>query len=232
MIKQTVTQAIVLSRTNYQEADRILTVLTPASGKLRLVAKGVRKSKSKMAGGIELFCISEISYIKGKGELGTLTSSRLHQHYGNIVRSAEHTMLGYELIKLLNRVTEDGAEPEYFELQKSALDALNHPEINPDIIKLWFYAQLLQIAGHTPNLHTDRTSQPLATGKTYNFDYENMVFSSTPQGGINPDHIKLLRLVFGGNRPNLLQKVGGADKLLQPCLQLVQTAMNSQLRTT
>jgi len=39
-----------LSRTDYGEADRILTVLTPDYGKLRLLAKGVRKVKSKLGG--------------------------------------------------------------------------------------------------------------------------------------------------------------------------------------
>ena len=41
-MKQLVSQAVVLSRTDYGEADRILTLLTPDQGKLRLLAKGVR----------------------------------------------------------------------------------------------------------------------------------------------------------------------------------------------
>ena len=45
------TQAIVLRRTNYGEADRILQLLTP-EGKKSVMAKGVRKEKSKLAGGI------------------------------------------------------------------------------------------------------------------------------------------------------------------------------------
>ena len=47
-MKQVVTKAIVLARTNYGEADRIVSVLTADKGKVRLLAKGVRKIKSKM----------------------------------------------------------------------------------------------------------------------------------------------------------------------------------------
>ena len=48
------TQAIVLRRTNFGEADRILTLLTPL-GQRGAMARGVRREKSKLAGGIELF---------------------------------------------------------------------------------------------------------------------------------------------------------------------------------
>lgn len=61
-----VTSGIVLNRINFGEADRILTVITPDQGKLSLIAKGVRKEKSKLAGGIELFSVSNISFIPPK----------------------------------------------------------------------------------------------------------------------------------------------------------------------
>ena len=51
------TTAIVLKRVNYNESDRIVTFLTP-EGRFSTIAKGVRKEKSKLAGGIEMFCLS------------------------------------------------------------------------------------------------------------------------------------------------------------------------------
>ena len=53
------TRAIVLKRTNYGEADRILQLLT-TYGKRNVIAKSVRREKSRMAGGIELFSICEV----------------------------------------------------------------------------------------------------------------------------------------------------------------------------
>ncbi|MEK7561678.1 MAG: DNA repair protein RecO, partial [Patescibacteria group bacterium] len=77
-----ITKGIVLSRTDYGEADRILSFLTIDHGKVRAIAKGVRKSKSKLAGGIELFSVSDLTLIIGRGELNTLISTRLVRHYG------------------------------------------------------------------------------------------------------------------------------------------------------
>ena len=69
-------RAIVLRRTNYGEADRILQLLTP-EGRRAVMARGVRREKSKLAGGIELFAVSDIVINRGKGELGILTSARM-----------------------------------------------------------------------------------------------------------------------------------------------------------
>src|SRR5215467_6436426 len=97
------TSSIILARTDFGEADRILTLLTPDYGKLRLMAKGVRRVKSKLAGGIELFSVSDISLMRGRGDIGTLVSSRLVVHYRHIVEDIDRTMLGYELTRQLNR---------------------------------------------------------------------------------------------------------------------------------
>ena len=111
MHNQRRTQCIVLLRVDYGEADRIVTVLTPDVGKLTLMAKGVRKVKSKLAGGIELFSTSEITYLPGRGSIATLVSTRLDTHYGTIVSDINRTMLGYELIKLLDKTTEMSQKP-------------------------------------------------------------------------------------------------------------------------
>lgn len=230
-MNQIVTSGIVLTRTNYQEADRILTFLTPDHGKVRVLAKGVRKSKSKMAGGIELFSVSEIGFIRGKGELGTLTTSRLKKYYEHIVKDINRTMLGYELIKLLNKVTEDEPESEYFDLLVELFEALDSSKPHIDLIKMWFYAQLLRQAGHSPNLRTDIAGKPLKTDQKYLFGYDEMSFSENPNGTFGADHIKFLRLVFSGNKPAVLQQVRDAEDFIPQTLQLVQTILPSHIRT-
>src|SRR3990167_8349663 len=124
MSNHIVTKAIVLSRRDYQEADRILTVITPDHGKLHLIAKGVRRPKSKLAGGIELFSLSDLTLLPGRSDLKTLTSSRAIEHYGEIVKDLDRTMLGYELLKQCNRHVEDGAESVYFDIIHGAIKGL------------------------------------------------------------------------------------------------------------
>lgn len=228
-MNQIVTQGIVLTRTNFGEADRIITMLTPDQGKVRLIAKGVRKIKSKLAGGIELFSVSQITYLPGKSDIKTMVSSRLQKHYGNIVQDINRTMLGYELLKRTNRATEDATEPDYFNLLQSTLAALDGG-LSTELIELWFDAQLLKLAGYLPNLITDTDGNRLSADNLYTFDFDNMAFAQAHEGLLTPAHIKFLRLVFGLSEPGPLGQVTDANKVLGPCAQLVSMMRQQFIR--
>jgi DNA repair protein RecO (recombination protein O) len=223
-VKPLITKGIVLSRTDFGEADRIVTMLTPDKGKLRLMVKGVRKMKSKLAGGVELFSVSDITYIEGKGEIGTLISARLIKYYSHIVNDIDRVQLGYELIKTLNRATEDEPEPDYFELLQESFKSLDDAKISSDLIRLWFQSQLLRLSGHSPNLTTDTNGQKLDSKLKYNFDLDAMSFTPLTSGQFTADHIKLLRLLFSQNTPQTIQQVQGIGKIL-PKLQPIVLSM-------
>ncbi len=212
-MNQIVTTAIVLSRLNYGEADRIITVITPDNGKLRLMAKGVRRVKSKLAGGIELFSVSSLTFIKGKGDIGTLVSSRLQTHFSSIVTDYSRTMLGYDILKALNKTTDDNCEGEYYHLLLLALATLDNREIDAILTKCWFMIGLLKLLGHTPNLNTDVEGNNLIANKKYNFDYQNMSFHQYNNGGFGAGHIKALRLLLQES-PERLHIIGGLNQVL------------------
>lgn len=230
-MKQIATQAIILRRTDYGEADRILSLLTPDQGKLSLIAKGVRRSKSKLAGGIELFSVSDIGFIRGRSEIGTLVSTRLIRHYGNIVSDVSRTMLGYDLIKRLNKVTEDEPESEYFELLEQSFAALDDVSVDVRLIRAWFLMRLLRLEGHMPNLETDETGSKLTADDRYVFSFEDMAFVRRPEGQFGADEIKFLRVGFAGNRPEVLQKITGIGQLLDDVTPLLQTSAQMYLRS-
>jgi DNA repair protein RecO (recombination protein O) len=212
----------VLSRTDYGEADRILTFLTPDQGKVSVIAKGVRKQKSKLAGGIELFSISDISYIVGRKDISTLISTRLVKHYGDIVKDMDRTNAAYEIIKTTNKATEDKPEAAYFTLLHTGLEALSDRAIELNLINVWFAAQLLRLAGHTPNLRAQSDGQKLQAGRTYDFNFERMSFE--PGQTYDSDQIKFLRLLFSSNPPQTICKVKGSGELatqLQTALRLM-----------
>lgn len=228
--RQFVTKGTVLTRIDYGEADRILTFLTSDHGKVRAIAKGVRRSKSKMAGGIELFSISDLTFIVGRGELKTLISSRLVRHYGNIVKDLGRTNIAYELIKNINKATEEEPEPAYFKLLDQSLAALNDLELDHNLTKLWFDMQLLKLAGHIPNLHTNSTGQKLADSKTYNVNLDEMSFEPTAHGRLTANHIKFMRLGFGAERPQIVQRVNDAASLAIACAPIIQTMLRTHVR--
>lgn len=229
-MNQLLADGIILSRINYGEADRIVKLLTADSGKLSLMARGVRKPKSKLAGGIELFSVSSLTYIRGRSDLGMLISARLEKHYGNIVKQIDRVQLGYELIKSLDRATEDEPEPEYFQLLITAFESLNDSAASVDLIRFWFHAQLLALAGHTPNLMTDASGTALVASTTYSFDFDSVSFTGNSSGKFTANHIKLLRLAFAGHSPRSLQQITGTSELLGVIAPLAQTMLTSYIR--
>lgn len=204
-MKQLNSSGVVLARTDYGEADRIITFLTPDQGKVRVIAKGVRRQKSKLAGGIELFSISDITYIIGRGDLHTLVSTRLEQHFGNIVKNIDRTMLGYEFLKIINRVLEDEGGEEYYILLVAGLAILNTPVAPKDLAECWFLLQLMRLHGHLPNLTHDVKGGDLPVGGTFKFSIDDMAFFVSPSGEFTQNHIKLLRLLAYNPPENLLQ---------------------------
>ncbi len=224
-MKQLVSRAIVLSRTNFGEADRIISVLTPDSGKLRLLAKGVRKIKSRMAGGIELFSINDITYLQGRNEIGTLISSRLVSNFGYIVKDVDRTMYAYDVLKLINRITEESPDPDYYYLLANVLASLDS-ESDINLVKVWLNIQLLKIDGHMPNLVSDAEDNKLKADTNYMFSFDNMSFIEHHAGTYNSSHIKLLRLT-ASSEPIKISKVSGITKLLPPLVSL-STSMLSQ----
>jgi DNA repair protein RecO (recombination protein O) len=230
-MRQLVTKGIILSRTDYGEADRIITLLTPDYGKLTLLAKGVRRVKSKLAGGIELFSVSEITFIKGRGDVGTLVSTRLLKHFEKIVSQLDRTMTGYNIIKQLHKATEDQTEEDYFDLLAEAFEALNDLEIPLPLISFWFMSRLIWLSGHEPNLQTDSQGRALQADGHYGFSFDDMAFGLSPEHGrFNASHIKFLRLVMNGNSPKVLAQVQGSAQLVEDCTPLIQTVLQTFVR--
>jgi recombinational DNA repair protein (RecF pathway) len=118
-------------------------------------------------------------------------------------------MLGYDLIKQLSQSTGDEPEPEFFALLEQSFEALDNFDLNVELIRIWFSAQLLRLNGHTPNLQTEISGQKLESGKSYEFSVDDAAFIRNEHGNLHADDIKFLRLLFSGNQPAVLANIVG-----------------------
>lgn len=223
------TQGIVLTRTDFGEADRIITFLTPDRGKIKAMVRGVRKAKSKLAGGVELFSVSDLTILVGKGDIDTLMSSRLATHYGRIVKDVAATQAGFEFLKLINKATEEQPEPAYFNLLRQTLESLNDSNLPPQITALWADMHLLKLAGHMPDLRSDLSGAKLTQSKSYDFHLDAMRFApkEDKEGNHSSNHIKFLRVGFAAASPQVLARVKDANNLTD----FVHPIVKSMLKT-
>jgi len=210
------TKAIILSRTNYGEADRIMNILTPDNGKLSVIAKGVRREKSKLAGGIELLAISELTLHQGKGNLAIVTSARLDTFFAHILEDYAKLQFIYYVLKDISKAAEALSEPEFYEILRIVLESLNSKTIDSRIIETWYRLQMAILLGVGINLSTDDNGMKLIEDTTYRFDVESMSFAYDAKGQYETDHIKLLR-VMSAQPPAIVSQVSRAKELIQQC---------------
>lgn len=224
-MKHISTKAIILRRVEFEEADRILTAITPDVGKVSLFAKGVRRAKSKLAGGLELLSVSDIVFIDGKSDLKTIVSARLDRHFSNITKDIHITMQAYECMKCIDEHTESTCDEHFFTLLEHSLESLDTRENDLILIKAWFYTQLLKSAGRSINVEQQVSGKEFEEELSYSFDFENMGFIAQSRGQFTPKHIKFLRLLSKVDSPSNLLKVEDAKYLageLTPLLEQSQ----------
>ncbi len=195
------TRAIVLKRTDYGEADRILQLLTP-EGKQSVIARGVRKEKSRLAGGIELFSISDVMIHKGKSsELGILTGARLVEYFNAFVRDIELIEMGGAMMRSVNARAEQVESPEYYEILEQALRSMQKHASDSsetrwkDILRAWWGINLMRVSGEDINLRYDTNGNKLSPEEKYYWDEMSSAMTPAKGGRIGADHIKLLRIM-------------------------------------
>ena len=197
------TQAIVLRRTNYGEADRILNILTP-QGKMAVMARGVRKEKSRLAGGIEMFCLSDIVVHQGRSEFAILTSAKMNKFFKNLLSDYARMETASEILKRVSKAAEVVDSPEYFSVLLECFKALNDGA-DTEMVLAWFYLNLVRISGEQINLYTDTDGEKLVAGLRYSFDTMEKALSKNTSGKISTNEIKVLRLMLSANLPLVLK---------------------------
>ncbi len=218
-------KAIVLRRTNYQEADRILDLVTPL-GKRSVIARGVRKEKSRLAGSVELLCESEIVLTKSnKSSLAILTSARLIRFYGNILKSYDRMTFAYDTLKNIGKAVNQIEEPEWYDLLNQVLSGLDDLKIDLRLIRVWFLLQYQKLLGNELNMLYDVDGKKLEKNKKYTYDYLERGLKEDIGGKINGDVIKFLRVV-NNNSLDLVTKIGGIDSVLGDALTLAENHFN------
>lgn len=211
------TNAIVLRRTKYGEADRILSLLTP-HGKQEVIAKGVRKEKSKLAGGIEMFSVSEVTiHHSTKDErLGILTSAKMLKFYSQILADLSRLELASTALKQANRLADDIKDSKLFSIINQALAGL-HQNYPLDLVESFLLLNLAELSGEAVNLMLDTTGNKLTPDKQYVWNSLDNALEPNDNGPVGEDEIKLLRLLLATPLSTAAQ-VQGLEKFLSTVL--------------
>ena len=145
-------EGIVLRTQKLGEADRIVTVLTRRTGKVRAVAKGVRRTKSKFGARLEPFMVADVQLYEGRS-LDIVTQVQTIDAFGgDLVVDYPRYTAGCALLETADRLTPEEGEParELFLLLVGALRGLAGGQRDPHLVLDAYLLRAMVIAGYAP----------------------------------------------------------------------------------
>lgn len=236
------TPAVILSRRDYGEADRVLTVFTPGLGKQEFLAKGIRKTTSRKAGHLELFTHSTLLVAKAR-TWDIITEAASVESFRALRTNLDAIGYASFLCELVDCFTEsdDDNQPlwDLFLLALRVLDEYGQqapaqqPQIEPQLLLHWFQLQLLALTGFQPQFFYCLACQEALTPVTNYLSLEDGGVYCPRCGAIHDsveaieaDVLKMLRHIQRSSWPEL-QSV----RIRPPVQQAIDTILNRYLLT-
>ncbi len=158
------TEAIVLRQRKLGEADKIVTLFSPNKGKLDAVAKGVRRTKSRLGGHLEPLTLGAYMLAEGR-ELDIVTQAETLDGFAALREDLERLSRGIYCAELVDRLLPERSEAwPVFRLLREALDNLARTD-QLDLAVRFFEARLMDELGYRPRLDAcavcDRRLEPV-----------------------------------------------------------------------
>lgn len=142
-------EAVVLRTHQLGEADRIITFLTRRHGKVRAVAKGIRKTSSRFGGRLEPYCHVDIQFAEGRGSLEVVTQVEA-LHVSRVADDYPRFTAAEVLVETADRLVAEEGSPalQQYRLLAGALRALEDPERPYPLVVDSYLLRSLAIAGY------------------------------------------------------------------------------------
>ena len=145
-------QGVVLRATKLAEADKIVTILTQGAGKVRAVAKGIRRTQSKFGARLEPFTHVSLMLYQGRS-LDTVTQAEILTSFRGVRGDFARFSAGEAMVEAADRVAEDHERNvPLFLLLLNGLRALEAGPADPSAVAESFVLKLLSLSGFHPSL--------------------------------------------------------------------------------
>ncbi|HLB61977.1 MAG TPA: DNA repair protein RecO [Actinomycetota bacterium] len=146
-------QGIVLRTHRLGEADKIVTVMTQGAGKVRAVAKGVRKTTSRFGARLEPFTHVSLLIYRGRGALDTVTQAEIVAAHRPLRDDLSLFAAGEAMCEAVDKVAEEHERNvRLFLLLLSGMRALETRPADPSAVAESFLLKLLSLSGFHPSL--------------------------------------------------------------------------------
>lgn len=193
-------EGIVIRTMPYGESHKIVTLFTEEAGKMTVMARGAKKTRSKLAAVTQPFTYGAFLIQSGRG-MGTLSQGEPIESMRFIRENLEATAYASYVVEIVDKLTEDGQQSTgIYELLREALQAINE-EYDAEAIALFVEWKMLRVGGIHPILHACANCG--ATDGEFGFSFQQIGFLCHRCFHLDrfviklaPTHIKLIRTFY------------------------------------
>jgi DNA repair protein RecO (recombination protein O) len=198
-------EGVVLRTYKLGEADRIVVFLTRGRGKVRAVAKGVRKTKSKFGGRLEPTSHVAVQLYEGR-ELDIVTQAETIDRFRSVRIDLDRFARASAMLETADQLVQEGdVNPRLYQMLVGALRTLDGSD-SPLVVPAFFW-KVLALEGFRPEVEVCvQCSEP---GPLVAFDVESggLLCRSCRRGqSVSPEAVELLQMILGGRLNEVLAR--------------------------
>ncbi|MGI9602755.1 MAG: DNA repair protein RecO [Acidimicrobiales bacterium] len=191
-------QGVILRTWKLGEADRIVTILTKGSGKVRAVAKGVRKTKSKFGARLEPSSHVQLQLYGTRGDLDIVTQVETIDRYPGLRTDLDRFGRASAMLEAVDQLAQEQEVNErLYEMLVRALRTLD--EVDSPLVAAGFFWKVLSLEGFEPYLDGCVSCGEDVALVAFDLDAGGALCASCRRGrALTPEGLELLRMILGG----------------------------------
>lgn len=227
-------EAIVLRTYRSGEADRVVVLWTRHHGRVRVIARGARRTTSRLGGALEPLGLVDVDLVRTRGEFYVARHVKHRARLTNLRASLERIEAGLCVVEAVDAIPADEtADAEVYDLAVRVLEALDDVRFEPRLVPASFYLRLLALDGSAPVL--DACAVCASPGPLVAFDIssggalcrEHRQGASMSEGALD-----LMRAMTGGRLAGVLSVIDPpfAGEVAALCEEAMEHHLGRRLR--
>ena len=228
-------EGVIIRTYRLGEADRIIVALTKEHGKVRAVAKGVRKTGSKFGSRLEPLTNVSLMLWRGRSDLDIVNQVEVIERYWNIREDLTRMSAGLSMLEVIDQVTQEGQpDVRVLETLTRALRVLDDPTRDPTLVAPSFFFRMLELEGAGPIVDVCAScGEDRLDIVAFDLLEGGVLCRSCRRGrSISPDALLLLRRIVGGDLGGVLAGAPpqGAEELEALATEVMEVHLDRRLK--
>ena len=226
--------AVVLRTFRSGEADRVVVLFTKDHGKVRVIARGARRTTSRLGASLEALAHVRVDLVATRSEFYIVRHVEHLARHATLRASYDRIAAGYAVVEAVDAIpADDLADESIFDLVVRVLDALDDPAFWPRLVPASFFLRLLALDGSAPVVECCVTCGTLGPLVAFDAQIGGTLCAEHRSGhALTGDGLALVRRIVGGELAAVLREEtpAGADEVAGITQESIEAHFGRRLR--